>query len=58
MSVPDNTTAGCVFSVVGQHRDDPSRILLMGDDGRFYQFDSLETEPIPVEPDGEWVIEA
>jgi hypothetical protein len=58
MSIPDNATIGCVFSVVGQHRDDPSRMLLFGDDGCFYQLDPLDADPVPVEPDGDWIIES
>ncbi len=27
-----------VYAVVGEHRADPERLLLLGDDGRFYCF--------------------
>lgn len=39
-----------VFAVVGQHRDDPSRLLLLGEDGRHYAYDaSGRTSPAPVD---------
>jgi hypothetical protein len=57
MSVSDGPIVECVFSVVGQHREDPDRLLLFGDDGCYYQLDPLEGVPVPVESTEDWVVE-
>ena len=46
-----------VFAVVGQHRTDSDRLLLVGDDGRHYAFDcgAPEAPPAPTAPNPkEW----
>ena len=47
-----------VFAVVGEHRDDPNRLLLLGDDGRHYGHRLPDGPTTPVEPDGRWVVDA
>lgn len=45
------------YAVVGEHRDDPDRLLLLGDDGRHYVLelpDSVSTLP---RLDDEWTID-
>jgi hypothetical protein len=39
----------CVFAVVGEHREDPDLLLLLGTDDRFYQLDLTDGHPTPVE---------
>jgi hypothetical protein len=57
MSDPAFRTDECIFSVVGQHREDPDRLLLFGDDGHYYQLDPFEGTPTPVEPTDAWLID-
>ncbi|HEY7036635.1 MAG TPA: hypothetical protein VH482_35235 [Thermomicrobiales bacterium] len=47
-----------VFSVVGEHRTDPDRLLLLGDDGRFYTYESDDAIPIAVELTPDWIVDA
>ncbi|MEA2513134.1 MAG: hypothetical protein QOF01_2709 [Thermomicrobiales bacterium] len=46
-----------VFAVVGEHHDDPDRLLLLGADGQHYQFLLQEGTTTPVVPDETWVID-
>ena len=46
-----------VFAVVGEHREEPSRLLLLGDDGHYYAYGSTENQPTEVEPTDEWEID-
>ena len=57
MAPSENPTVECVFSVVGQHRDDADRLLLYGDDGRYYQLDPIDGTPVLVDEIEEWVVE-
>lgn len=47
-----------VFAVVGEHREEPTRLLLVGDDGRFYAYATDDTTPTEVDPSDEWAIDA
>jgi hypothetical protein len=42
------------FIVVGDHRRDPERLLLRGDDGGYYALCLRTNEVTPVIPDDEW----
>lgn len=42
-----------VFAVVGEHRAEPERLLLLGDDGRYYAF-AADGRPSAIEPTGAW----
>jgi hypothetical protein len=46
------------YVVVGEHRCDPERLLLQGEDGRYYEFHMGSRELISVTPDDEWIIES
>ena len=46
-----------VFAVVGEHREEPSRLLLLGDDGHFYEYASAAGQPTEVEPSDEWSLD-
>ena len=46
-----------IFSVVGQHRDDPDRLLLLGEDGRHYQYDLPRDATTPVDPTDGWLVD-
>ena len=45
-----------VFAVVGQHRAEPGRLLLLGEDGRYYAY-SADGRPTEVDPTGAWVLD-
>ena len=47
-----------VFAVVGERRDDPCRLLLLGADGRHYEHALPDGPIMPVEPDERWVADA
>lgn len=40
-----------IFHAIGEHQDDPYRLLLLGDDGRYYEQKLPEGAPLPTEPD-------
>ena len=53
----DPAVATC-FSVVGEHRADPDRLLLLGDDGRYYDLHLPDGSVVPAEPEaGEWTVD-
>lgn len=45
------------FVVVGEHRADPSRLLLLGADGRYYAYAPTDGQPSHVEVDESWALE-
>jgi hypothetical protein len=49
--------ATVVFSVIGEHRNEPERLLLLGDDGHYYAFSAGLAQPTEVKPSGEWTID-
>lgn len=53
----DDHPATAVFEVVGCHRDDPHRLLLLGDDRRYYQQALPDGSPIPVDPGDDWLVD-
>jgi hypothetical protein len=44
-----------VFAVVGEHRTDPDRLLLLGDDGRFYTYETGVPTAVELTPD--WIVD-
>lgn len=46
-----------IFSVIGQHREQPSWLLLVGADGHYYAYGTEDAEPREVEPGDQWVID-
>ena len=46
-----------VFAVIGENRDDPDRLLLIGADGQHYQYQLPDGATTPVRPDGDWVLD-
>lgn len=45
-----------VFAVVGEHRREPGRLLLLGEDGRFYAY-RADGAPMEVEPGAAWLLD-
>ncbi len=46
-----------VFAVVGEHRRQPERLLLLGDDGRYYAL-TADGRPVAVHPSKSWRLDA
>ncbi len=46
-----------VLAVVGESRDDPDCLLLLGEDGRHYRYQLTDGTTMPVVPDEAWVID-
>ena len=46
-----------LFSVIGEHREHPDRLLLRGEDGRFYALQSPGEEPGAIVPGPEWRVD-
>ncbi len=46
-----------VFEVVGEHREEPARLLMRGDDGLYYAFAAAENHLVTVEPSDEWELD-
>jgi hypothetical protein len=47
-----------IFAVVGEHRERPERLLLLGADGHYYTYVTPQGPPVEVEPTEEWAIDA
>lgn len=46
-----------VFAVVGEHRDDPDRLLVLGDDGHHYDYRVPTGQTVPTVPDEAWDVD-
>lgn len=46
-----------VFEVVGEHREEPTRRLMRGDDGLYYAFGATDHHLTTVEPSDEWELD-
>lgn len=47
----------CDFQVIGELRDNPHHLLLLGDDGQCYAYDIISGEIAPLEPDDSWTVD-
>ncbi len=47
----------CDFQLIGELKDDPHRLLLLGNDGACYAFDTIDGEIAPLEPDDSWAVD-
>lgn len=58
MSWNERSDGGAVdmidFQVIGELRNNPHHLLLLGDDGKCYGFDIAARQIIPLDPDGSW----
>ncbi|HEV2067787.1 MAG TPA: hypothetical protein VGR08_13215 [Thermomicrobiales bacterium] len=58
MKIPlSNSTPPNELTVVGENKDDPSQLLMMGTDGNYYAYSLPDEAWRVVEPDDRWVIE-
>jgi hypothetical protein len=46
-----------VLAVVGEHRADPDRLLLLGDDGTYYTYCDDRDDPVAVELTADWIVD-
>jgi hypothetical protein len=46
-----------VFAVVGEHRDDPTCLLLLGEDGQHDAYRLLDGAVLAIEPDDAWRVD-
>ena len=46
-----------VFAVVGEHREDPEHLLLLGTDGQHYAYRLPDGPTTPIEPDEHWDVD-
>lgn len=45
------------LAVVGENKDDPSQLLVMGTDGSYYAYSLSDEDARVVDPDDHWVVE-
>lgn len=48
----------CNYEVIGEHLNDPTHLLALGDDGRFYSLNLLDGQTEPTELTDEWLMDA
>jgi hypothetical protein len=44
------------FTVVGEHNDDDAHLLVVGADGRYYDYFAAQEQFEPIKPDGQWTV--
>jgi hypothetical protein len=42
------------FTIVGEHVEDPTHLLVLGADGAYYAYDPAHERLAPTEPDAQW----
>ena len=45
------------FQVIGELRDDPHHLLLLGSDGHYYGYDIISGEINELQPDDSWAVD-
>ena len=43
------------FAVIGEHREDNTNLLVLGADGRYYEYDPAHEQFSTIEPDERWL---
>ena len=43
-----------IFAVVGEHREKSDHLLVLGEDGSYYDYALITGQTLPVEPDQSW----
>lgn len=44
------------FTVIGEHRDDQTHLLVLGADGHYYGYSPAREELSPVVPNEDWIV--
>ncbi len=47
-----------IFAVVGEHRENPDHLLVLGDDGTYYDYALTTGQTAATEPDESWCTDA
>lgn len=47
----------CSFQVIGELKDNPELLLLIGDDGQCYAYDVIHSDITPLELDDSWAVD-
>lgn len=58
MNISDSHPPPNELAVVGEKKDDPEQLLLLGVDGRYYAYTLPWGDTQRVEPDEDWAVEA
>ncbi len=45
------------YEVIGEHARDPHRLLAIASDGRLFDLDFLNGDPVPTELSDDWVVD-
>lgn len=56
-SQQDPLDVPCHYEVIGEHLVDPTQLLVVGDDGRFYALDLHDGATSPADVSDEWIID-
>ena len=57
MAILDSDLPPTDAAVIGERKDDPDQLLLLGENGAYYAY-SIPTDSIaPIEPDESWAVE-
>jgi hypothetical protein len=54
---PDTLDPPWHYEVIGEHLVDPTQLLVIGDDGRFYALDLQDGATSPADFSDEWIID-
>ena len=47
----------CEYQVIGELKENPHHLLLVGDDGQCYAYDLVSGEIQPLQPDDSWAVD-
>ena len=57
MLLPNDPALPNELAVVGENKENPEELLVVGSDGTYYAYPLTEGQPRPVEPDDAWKVE-
>jgi hypothetical protein len=57
MSILQSDLTPIESAVIGEMKDNPDQLLLLGDNGAYYAYSIAHNSATEVEPDDNWVIE-
>ncbi len=56
--IPATLDSPCNYEVIGEHLNDPTHLLALGDDGQFYSLNLLDGQTEPTDFGDQWVMDA
>jgi hypothetical protein len=57
MTIDEGNRPPTDSAVVGEKKDDPDQLLLMGDNGEYYAYSIPDDTAAAVEPNEDWIVE-